>query len=71
MIFERHLTVKDFMDMDNMHANSIQGKYHETNTDRSAWKIISCTIIQACCLKNISPRLLHLLIYSSFPLKKN
>ena len=35
-------------------ANSFVGKYHETNIDEGAWKIISCTKIRTCSSKIIA-----------------
>ena len=34
-------------------------KHHETKIDKAAWKIISCTKIRACTLKNIAQNRWH------------
>ena len=39
-----------------MRANSFLIKHHETKIDEGAWKIISCTKIQACDLKHTAPK---------------
>ena len=56
--FERHLTVENFTDMDqlNIRVDSLLDKYDETKMGEGALEIISCTKIRACSLKNIASR---------------
>ena len=71
MVFERYFTVEDFTEIDqrtckliiNQHTskayleqNSFVIKHNETKIDKGAWKIISCTKIEALTSKNITPK---------------
>ena len=71
MVFERYFTVEDFTEIDrrtckliiNQHTtkayleqNSFVIKHDETKIDKGAWKIITCTKIEALTLKNITPK---------------